>query len=312
MQRRSFYMLILVTALISAGATLAVLSVIDPGGRSQPLERMVTFVVQITTTPGPTQTPYIITVIPEGVALVPSGIIETPNLTRSPVPTIDPALIGDTAQTTVTSLPQNCIPHIVQSGDTPFGVAALYGANPFDLMTVNGLTEQTAVNLQIGQVLIVPLPGCALDAIATPAPSATTTLTPTLTPTGPTPTPEVTFTPSPSPTITLAPTAANAQIEILDPLSPGDITAEGIRIRNKGATVNVSGWTLSDAHGNEYVFPEQLIFSNGEVTVYTRTGQNTPAAFFWGRDQAVWDADGDVVTLRDRDGRVQATLRISK
>ena len=98
-------------------------------------------------------------------------------------------------------------------------------------------------------------------------------------------------------------------MQILGIEKAGDVTAEGVRIRNTGNTVNVTGWTLTDTEGTEYTFGEQLIFSNTEVTIYTRAGQNTPIALYWGLDKPVWQR-GDVVTLRDARGQVQATLRV--
>ena len=60
------------------------------------------------------------------------------------------------------------------------------------------------------------------------------------------------------------------------------ITAEAVKIHNNGQTVNVTGWTLSDSQGTTYDFPsDQLIFSNADVTVYTRDERNTPVVFFW-------------------------------
>ena len=74
--------------------------------------------------------------------------------------------------------------------------------------------------------------------------------------------------------------------------------------------MTVTGWTLQDLDGNVYEFRrEQRIFSNSEVTIYTRAGQDTPIALFWGLDEAIWEP-GDVVTLRDNNDRVQAILRI--
>lgn len=311
MQRRAFFTLIIITALVSVGATLGALQLINPQ-QGAPREILVTFEVVITATPGPTQTPYIITQIPEGVALVPTGFLQTPDLTRSPVPTIDPTLVGASSaiQGTGTALPDQCILHVLQEGDTPFGVALQYGADGFRLMAVNGLTEETATQLRIGDVLIVPLEGCPLEAATPEVPTETPTSTPETSGT-PEATEEFTPTPSPSPTITLAPTAANAQLEILEITGRGDVTTEAVKVRNLGNTVNVTGWTLSDAQGNIYTFPEQLIFSNAEVTIYSRSGTNTPVVFFWGRDEAVWGDPGDVITLADADGRIQATRRLS-
>jgi hypothetical protein len=174
-------------------------------------------------------------------------------------------------------------------------------------LEVNGLTEETANTLQIGDTVVVPLEGCNYNLPPSPTPTldaAQTTPTPEVTDD-----PDVTPTPAASPTITLAPTSSNAQVSIVDVLDVGDVTAEGVRIRNDGNTVDVTGWTLTDVDGNEYVFTEQFLFSNAELTVYTRTGQDSPIARFWGLDEPVWQV-GDVVTLTDADGDVQATIRI--
>ncbi len=315
MRRRAFFSLIILTALISVGATLSVLQYMTPSSQGEPLERLVTFVVVWSPTPNPNATiPVRIitaTPLPGQIVGLPTNIIEAPDLTLSPVQTINAEALNanPAAQNTVTSLPQDCLPHVIEEGDTPFGVAELYGVNGFTLMAVNGLTEETATNLQVGDVIIIPLEGCALEPPPTPEPTETPNPAAD-TVTEETEEPEFTFTPSPSPTITLAPTAANAQIEIVEVVNTGDVTAEAVRIRNLGNTVNVTGWTLSDAEGNVYTFPEQLIFSNAEITVYTRSGENTPVVFFWGRDEAVWGEPGDVITLTDGDGRVQATLRL--
>jgi hypothetical protein len=47
------------------------------------------------------------------------------------------------------------------------------------------------------------------------------------------------------------------------------------------------------------------------VRIYSRQGQNTPAALYWGREAPAW-RDGDTVTLTDGDGQVQATYRVGQ
>jgi hypothetical protein len=116
-------------------------------------------------------------------------------------------------------------------------------------------------------------------------------------------------TPTVTATITLAPTAVDSEIEIVGIVRAGDVTAEGIRIRNNGRVVDISNWVLSDADGNSYTFTDQLIFSNAELTLYTRTGQDVPISRYWGLETAVWQA-GDVATLVDEEGEVQATYRV--
>lgn len=48
--------------------------------------------------------------------------------------------------------------YIVEAGDSLAEIAALFGYTWRDLMTYNGLSESQAVNLQIGQELIIPPP----------------------------------------------------------------------------------------------------------------------------------------------------------
>lgn len=239
-------------------------------------------------------------------------------------------------QSTANALPDGCILHVIEDGDAPFIVAEEYGANGFTLMAVNGLTEEDAVNLQIGDVIIVPLANCPVEEFldptetpsVTPTPSDTPEVSSTPTPTEtsettegatPTSTPNATEPPTdtpepPTPTATrtpvLAPTAISAQVEIVEVISPGDITAEGIRIINNGAVVDITGWAITDAQGNEFVLPEQRLFTNGSITIFSRAGDNTPIQLFWGRSTPVWGDVDDVATLTDADGNVQSSVRI--
>ncbi|MGB1285532.1 MAG: LysM peptidoglycan-binding domain-containing protein [Aggregatilineales bacterium] len=283
----------------------------------EPLLKQITVEVIITATDNPDVTPVV------------RVVTATPDRIENVLPTLNVTALGapdSSAAGTATSLPQNCIPHVLAEGDTPFGVAVEYDANPFLLLEANGLTEEDAQFLEIGDVLIIPLEGCDIqqlptfdDSVSTAddeletlqAPSnddVTADIEDTEEPEA-TPTSEFSPTPAPSPTITLAPTAANASIEILGIVNAGDVTAEGVRIRNNGATVNMTGWTLIDAEENEFAFNEQLIFSNTEITIYTRAGQDTPIALFWGLDTPLW-AEGDIVSLVNERGDVQATIRL--
>jgi hypothetical protein len=287
---------------------------------------LVTVVVYITNTvdPNATDAVRIITATPDRTQVsIPDGLVPTGDgVTALTVSTPFSLTPNEEDVTTVSGLevPTGCILHVVGDGDTVFGVADEYGVNPFLMLQVNGLDEDSAAGLQIGDELIVPVDTCPVDSI---------TLPPTGTPLA-TDTPEVTAeateeetaeatedpqrTPTPrvTPTITLAPTAEDAVLEIVGVVDAGDVTAEGVRLRNPGSnsTVTVTGWTLEDLDGNVYEFRnEQRIFSNSEVTIFSRTGQDTPIALFWGLDEAVWQ-ENDVVTLRDANGDVQAIFRI--
>ncbi len=281
----------------------------------------VTVEILITATPNPNQEPMVtvITATPQpgSIGALPTGIIDETEVaaTLPPAPTIDPAILdGDSIlQATVAALPEGCVVHVMAEGEYPGLVAEQYGVSVFDLMEINGLDEDSARFLDIGDILIIPLDTCPLTpaqvaAVATGSGEEVGPGTPTAEVAEATQ--EVTEEPTVAPTITLPPTAVNAQVEISRVISAGDITAEGIEIRNTGGVVNLTGWTLTDSTGNVFTFPELQLFTNGLVTVYTRRGTNTPIALYWGRSAAVWGEAGDTVTLANADGDVQATLRL--
>ena len=216
----------------------------------------------------------------------------------APAATIEPARLGaqDVALSTPTVviaggpvLAQNCY-HSVVSGDTPFALALRYGVDFNLMLEVNNLNVQSATNLQIGDILRVPLPGCQFDGIAIEAPAD-----------------------NPASAVTAAPpatsTPVNAQFEIAEVEGIGDVTAEAIRLRNLGGSINISGWTLADTDGNSFTFRETLLFPQGTIVLYTRNGTSTSDARFWNLEDAVWEA-GEELTLSDEQGRVLSTLRI--
>lgn len=337
MRSRSLLVFIILNIFISAGVALGLLSFLgSSGGEAQ----IVPVTVQIIVTPTPdpdgdaTRVAFAVertvtaelqflestaTVVnlPEDIA---AGLIDQPTINPDTI-AANPGIEG-----TVSALPDGCVAHEIASGDTPFGIGDQYGVSGFSIMAANGLTEETATQLQIGQVVIVPLPNCPLDELlenlVSPTPEITETPTPTPTPEGTpesfdadsdgTPDPTETPTVTPTATLALAPTAVSAQVEIVEVISPGDITAEGVSIINRGSVVDVSGWILTDAQGNEFEFPEQRLFTNGSVIIYTRAGENTPVVFYWGRSTAVWGDENDLATLTDANGQVQSAVRVDE
>lgn len=334
--RRSPIIFVILNILISAAVAYGVIQALPTRtGESQIVP--ITVQVQITATPDPngeatrlafavenTLEARLATLQPAAVPLedLPPEVQEDLNVQV----TIDPETLSADPQlaSTANALPDGCILHTVAEGENPSIIAEEYNVGFFAIMNINGLTEETATQLQIGDVLIVPLPNCPLDEIATPeppTPEGTPTETPTETPAisdtpdesaEPTEPPTETPTPTPSPTATLAlaPTSVNAQVEIVEFLSVGDITAEGVRIINNGSAVDITGWTLADAEGNTYTFPEQRLFTGSSITIYTRSGEDTPVVLFWGRNTAVWGDDNEVATLTNANDQVQSSVRV--
>jgi hypothetical protein len=322
--RRVLFSILTIAVLVGAGIAIGRFLPSSANPEQSVAPQIVTVPVLITATLDPNETPQviIITATPGPgstvVSALPTGVADAASDgTEQVVPTLDPTLLSADSilQATVTALPENCILHTLADGEFPSLVAEQYGADLFEMLAVNGLNDDTSRFLQIGDVLIVPLEGCPLTpaqvlavtgleagAVTEEATEEATAESTAESTEGAEPTVQ--------PTITLPPTAVNAQVQIVRVMGGGDITSEGVEIRNTGGVVDLTGWTLEDTEGNVFTFPEQRLFTNGLVTVYTRRGTNTPIALYWGRSAAAWGEPGDSVTLADADGDVQATLRL--
>jgi len=228
----------------------------------------------------------------------PDGEVGIPLPETTAVATIDPALLPaiptNPPPGTPTATPQDdgCIRHVVESGDTLGAIGTRYGVGAGDIAIINDLEDPNS--LTVGQVLIVPVEGCA--AITTPEPTPNPTNTPF----------ELTRS---APTVTLPPTAVTAQVEITNVQFWGDVNSEEVEIRNLGNVVNLQGWQLVNESGDTFLFPEFRMQQGSLVRIFSRQGQNTPAALYWNRETAAW-TDGETVTLFDSAGQVQSTFRI--
>ncbi|MFP4323507.1 MAG: LysM peptidoglycan-binding domain-containing protein, partial [Anaerolineales bacterium] len=216
------------------------------------------------------------------------------------LPTVNPALIpllpgaGEGANSSLapTATPEDgCERYFVQSGDTASTIATRFGIGLSDLFVLNGINDQTV--LQIGQELLIPSATCEPE------------ISPTITPT-PQPTFNLTFV---APTATLPDVPEDSQLEIVQVLNPGDITSEQVEIRNQGGEINLLGWTLSDAEGNIYTFPEVRLVPGSVIRVSTRSGTNTPGFLYWNLNTPVWER-GETATLSNAAGEIQSLLTV--
>ncbi len=216
------------------------------------------------------------------------------------IATIDPLLLPaiptDLPPGEPSATPENdgCLRHIVESGDTISAIGQQYGVFPGDILLANDLPEDHI--LQIGEELIIPVEGCI--ALMSPTPIPTITNTPF----------QLTRN---APTVTLQPTAVNAQVEITNVQFPGDVNSEAVEIRNLGNVVNLQGWTLTNEDGDTFLFPEFRMQQGSLVRIFSRQGQNTPAALYWGRELPAW-VDGGTITLYDSSGQLQSTFRVGE
>ncbi len=196
-------------------------------------------------------------------------------VTRAVVPTGVPTL-NPTAQTQVaataaapvkTTTPANTQKYTVQSGDTLSEIARKFDVSVNDIKALNNLANPDV--LSEGQQLLIP---------GSP-------LTPT-----PTRVPIPTSTHSPLPVITGTASTALGDyfVTIREIKSAGSLASEQVILTNLSGQVNMAGWTMTDGEGNQFTFPSLSLLSNGEVTVHTGKGTNTPTDLYWGQTEPRW------------------------
>jgi hypothetical protein len=79
---------------------------------------------------------------------------------------------------------------------------------------------------------------------------------------------------------------------------------------------SISGWTVRDAAGHRYTFPDgfrlgagkQAIIHTGDGSKYTTSASTH---LYWGREWYVWNNNGDKVILRRADGSLKDTCSYS-
>lgn len=96
--------------------------------------------------------------------------------------------------------------------------------------------------------------------------------------------------------------------------APGDdnenLNAEYVVLENVGeGPVDLAGWTVRDEAGHTYTFGTLTLGAGDSVTLHTGSGTDTATDVYWGRTGAVWNNDGDVVTVETPDGSVVARHR---
>jgi LysM repeat protein len=162
--------------------------------------------------------------------------------------------------------------YVVQPGDSLSGIAFRFDVSVELLAQANGIDDPNVI--KVGQQLVIP---------------------------GPTAVPSATVLPTATPTPDIPP-----QLEIVDVLGRGAPSAETVVIANRGRGVSLYQWTLRDAQGDAFLFPDLYLAPGAEIRVHTGVGQDTPLHLYWKRDTAVWEEAGDVVVLADERGVMYA------
>lgn len=234
-----------------------------------------------------------------------AAVVQPAQAIEAPIQVMTPATEG-VAQAGTATAP---FVYVVQPGDTLSSLALKFDVAGSDIMAANQIQDPDF--LPAGIELIIPSGGLPqLTATWTPIPTATDTPIPFEPPSA-----SLTASPStgddltPIPPSGPLPVTGELRVEISEIVGVGVLDQERVIITNVGDRLaDMQGWTLIDAEGASYVFPNFRLWTEGNVTVHTRLGQDgTPfASFFWGKLEPAWSV-GEVATLKNAKGEVVAT-----
>lgn len=230
----------------------------------------------------------------------PAAGLETPIASQPGEPAAPPE--GASASTATP------VVYVVEPGDTISSLSFKFDVPGADIVAANQI--QNPDILHSGVELVIPVGGFDQGAATwTPVPTMTGTPLPFAPPSeGSTATAPASDSATVVPLSTAEPASGGLQVGI-EILGVGDLQSERVHITNTGGVLaDLEGWTLSDAEGNTYIFPNYRLWPDGNVTVYTGAGQDgSPlSSLFWGRLEPVW-SPGDAARLRDATGQVIAT-----
>ena len=104
--------------------------------------------------------------------------------------------------------------------------------------------------------------------------------------------------------------AAGINVTMAGVIGAGRLADERIIIQNNGKQELVlTGWYLTDNHGNSYIFPQLTLFPGVGVQLHTIAGQDSPTDLYWGRSSPVW-VSGELAALYDTQNIARAFYRI--
>ena len=98
-------------------------------------------------------------------------------------------------------------------------------------------------------------------------------------------------------------------IQIANVFAAGDLQNELLVVERVGeGELNLAGWQIIDQNKNAFIFPA-IDLVKGQISIYSRSGVNTPSTLFWGGEQAIW-SPGELVKIYDSAGQERAVFEI--
>lgn len=193
-------------------------------------------------------------------------------------------------QSTPSPTPRGEQEYRIQAGDTLGAIAIRFGVTVDEIMRANDITDPD--RLVVGVILIIPAE------VQEQPPEAEETSTPTVTQT--TRSPE-------TPTETPIPASGTTRVLIDSVVGAGDLESERVMLKRSGpGELSLAGWQMIEEDGEKFIFPQLILFEGGAVNIYTRAGQATVVALYWGLRAPVWESGEEVILLDDQ-GNQQAS-----
>lgn len=109
------------------------------------------------------------------------------------------------------------------------------------------------------------------------------------------------------------PLHVGANVTITSVIGAGDLESEHVVLKQEGeGELSLVGWRLEDEQQNIFIFPQfpqMILYKDGAVNIYSKSGSNSVIELFWGLEEPVWQS-GETVVLRDPQGDVRATYKV--
>jgi LysM repeat protein len=109
------------------------------------------------------------------------------------------------------------------------------------------------------------------------------------------------------------PVHVGANVVISSVIGAGDLESEHLVLKQDGeGELSLVGWRLEDEQQHIFIFPQfpqMILYKDGAVNIYSKSGSNSVIELFWGLNEPVWQS-GETAVLRDPQGDVRATYKV--
>ncbi|RLI75822.1 nuclease, partial [Archaeoglobales archaeon] len=79
---------------------------------------------------------------------------------------------------------------------------------------------------------------------------------------------------------------------------------EYVVLENRGGSINMQGWSLSDEANHRYTFPYFILEQGNAVVIHTGYGTDSQTDLYWGSGKPIWNNDHDTAYLFDSTGKL--------